>query len=562
MQESALRKSQDTQLVRDVLLVLDCLEQLNDPTARSDFLAGSCGAAQLSDRDLKALDDLYPEVAPKHCPPEGMPSFEDQTMSAAKHLVAIIDGSNKEIIGTTYEHLKNVVSTVQDCGYFEHPRELRVEEFEEEVNAVEEEEMEVVEYVSPPLAQVSPVPAPPPPAPQAVPAPAFPFLPPNPPPVTLQQVEQAYFAHVRAEVEYGHKAPIPEVFGPQSFIFLQESEIDTPETTRQPTPRPVSPMPIPSQTFTNQNFAIPAQHFTPDLAPNPHINMPAAHYQPGIVDVPPHIPGFPSANPPPPIPMPPSHPSLPHQPQPRLPSPSFQQNVSYKLPPGSHLEDGSVPPSDSSQEDTPDHQQADYNAWNEENTQDNHTVDQLEINEWNPVVEHGTEQESEPNNHADGQYAPNKFRPRGRARGSAPTSFRSRGGGYQNGRPGGYRNNDGYQSRENNGNGGSYSENYREGNRDRYENNSQGGYQQYKSSRGYGGSGGRGGRGEGRGSGGRGAGSGGRGAPRGGSGPREGGPREGGPREGGSRPQYNRKQGTGGNQYESRGTADTKQYAH
>lgn len=86
--------------------------------------------------------------------------------------------------------------------------------------------------------------------------------------------EQQYFQQPR---------PISEVLGTAPFFFLQDSELDSPEQTPQ---NPViSSGAIPSQTFTNQNFV--------------SMPEPVSRQNP--------IAGFAPPNPPPPIPMPPSH---------------------------------------------------------------------------------------------------------------------------------------------------------------------------------------------------------------------------------------------------------------
>lgn len=90
---------------------------------------------------------------------------------------------------------------------------------------------------------------------------------------------------------------INDVIGTPNFFFLQESELDSPDVTSQaPIVSHIPPTvnaPIPTQTFTNQNFA------------NAPVGVQQVIYQhqPDIA----HIPGFTNPNPPPPIPMPPSH---------------------------------------------------------------------------------------------------------------------------------------------------------------------------------------------------------------------------------------------------------------
>lgn len=109
--------------------------------------------------------------------------------------------------------------------------------------------------------------------PETLPQEEVPIVPPPQPPV-LEQPQQQFFQQPR---------PISEVLGTPQFLFLQDSELDSPEQIPQ---NPVIPaQAIPSQTFTNQNFV------------NMSDSVPRQN----------QIPGFGAPNPPPPIPMPPSH---------------------------------------------------------------------------------------------------------------------------------------------------------------------------------------------------------------------------------------------------------------
>lgn len=53
-----MRYAAETNKIREVLLILDCLMQMGNSEAREDFLNGTNGAARLTEEDLKILDDL------------------------------------------------------------------------------------------------------------------------------------------------------------------------------------------------------------------------------------------------------------------------------------------------------------------------------------------------------------------------------------------------------------------------------------------------------------------------------------------------------------------------
>ncbi|XP_045492281.1 caprin-1 [Colias croceus] len=293
-----VRYTADTNKIREVLLILDCLMQMGSTEVRDDFLNGANGAAKLTEDDLRILDELYPEVTPKHeVNEEGQAGFHTHTIKAAEHLYAIIDGKPKEVLGTTYAHIKEIVTSVHECGYFDKSVDAIVPEVEENQHEPEEQvpeptqELEEIE----PAAPVYPPPMaiPTAPAPTVVPAPGYPLR--QLPPITLQEVEHAYFAQ-----QYPQQRPISEVIGSQNFFFLQESEIDSPVGTPQPPMlnQASPPAPIPTQTFTNQHFVqlppsrIPEPGSIP-MPPQPHFPPHPDHAAFTGVPMPGPMPGHP-----------------------------------------------------------------------------------------------------------------------------------------------------------------------------------------------------------------------------------------------------------------------------
>lgn len=116
--------------MREVLLIQDALMNMGAELVREDFLAGKNGAVKLSEQDLKYLDGLYNEVMMKHNREEGESTFLQQVQKVAEHYVAIVDGKQREIVGTTYNKLKEIISSINQCGYFDqtHETEAVVEE--------------------------------------------------------------------------------------------------------------------------------------------------------------------------------------------------------------------------------------------------------------------------------------------------------------------------------------------------------------------------------------------------------------------------------------------------
>ena len=65
-------------------------------------------------------------------------SYEVQLSAAAEHLAHFLDSKEKEVIGTTYKELRDMVAGIHKCGYFDR---VSVEE-KEEVEAEEQGEGE------------------------------------------------------------------------------------------------------------------------------------------------------------------------------------------------------------------------------------------------------------------------------------------------------------------------------------------------------------------------------------------------------------------------------------
>ncbi|KAL0126534.1 hypothetical protein PUN28_005125 [Cardiocondyla obscurior] len=335
---------QDIAKVKEVLLTQHALVCINTESIRDDFFLGKNGAIKLSEEEFKYLDSLYSEMIIKHQREEGDLTFVQQAQKVAEHYVAIVDGKQREVIGTTYNKLKEIISKINQCGYFDQVHECSeaapIEEIPEtvaetKINAQTVQEQVNDEYsngndrhIPPPESMIpipnfpvqvatlpvvsgaAPVSGPIPVVPQPMPHPAAPVDTPyytNATTFVPQPQQQQQQQQTQQSQQQPPSAPrINDVIGTPNFFFLQESELDPPES-QTPIVSHIPPTvnaPIPTQTFTNQNFA------------NPPVGVPQqVIYQPPQ-DIS-HIPGFANPNPPPPIPMPPSHqqPNMQYSPQ-------------------------------------------------------------------------------------------------------------------------------------------------------------------------------------------------------------------------------------------------------
>ncbi|KAG8039854.1 hypothetical protein G9C98_000583 [Cotesia typhae] len=348
--EAVERMQQDISKIREVLLIQDVLINIGAEVVREDFLTGANGATKLTQDDLKFLDDFYNEVTMKRQPEPNEPSFTQQLQKAAEHYMGILEGKQREVAGTTYLRLKEIITSVHSCGYFDQVQTVETEVITNEValeapvdvtigdgkNIVEQPSEEFTNNsgdvtIIPHPESMIPMPNfPVQVAPVAVVAGGAPAAGPMtvvtpqaiPAPHPSAPVETAYYANAAGYVpqpqqpqpqQQQQQTPrINDVIGTPNFFFLQESELDSPEVAAgQPPPTivqhiPQQPVnaPIPTQTFTNQNFTgAPVQVPQQVIYQHPPQEMS-------------HIPGFANPNPPPPIPMPPSHQqNIPYSPQ-------------------------------------------------------------------------------------------------------------------------------------------------------------------------------------------------------------------------------------------------------
>lgn len=287
--EIAAKSHSELAKIREVLLVQDALNQMGQDSIRDDFLLGQNGAANLTDADLKLLDDLYPVVTPKHEPGDAT-AFANQVQAAAEHLLAVVDGKQKKVFEGSYSQVKEVIGKIHESGYFDQAavtayETTEVNDVDNHCNVDVPQQIEHSEEEIPPIESVSvdanrPVP-----------------LPIEHPLEQLQQPDQQMFYQQQPP------RPISEVLGPGSFHFLQDSELDTPDTLPSQTftntsfvqaPPPPIPLPPNFQTYNNINVPPPGNGVNEEIAPPPIVPQP----QPQQIEEPQKMRGQPPRPPP------------------------------------------------------------------------------------------------------------------------------------------------------------------------------------------------------------------------------------------------------------------------
>lgn len=121
--------------MKEVLLIQHVLTNINSDSVKEDFFHGKNGAIKLSEEELKFLDSLYNEMMIKHQREEGDLTFVQQLQKVAEHYIAIVDGKQREFIGTTYNKLKEIIANINQSGYFDQVHEcLEATPIEEVLN--------------------------------------------------------------------------------------------------------------------------------------------------------------------------------------------------------------------------------------------------------------------------------------------------------------------------------------------------------------------------------------------------------------------------------------------
>ncbi|XP_078586831.1 uncharacterized protein LOC144868465 isoform X2 [Branchiostoma floridae x Branchiostoma japonicum] len=135
--------------VQDLLEIQHVLDLLGTDAVRDDFKQGKPGAVPLTEAQLTQLDELYKVINPET---EEGTSFSSQQADASEHVLCLLDAREKEIAGTTYKDLRELLQEVVNCPYWDNMHaqpEPPSENGPAQEEQQEEEEEEVEEEVPP-----------------------------------------------------------------------------------------------------------------------------------------------------------------------------------------------------------------------------------------------------------------------------------------------------------------------------------------------------------------------------------------------------------------------------
>ncbi|XP_077196068.1 caprin-2 isoform X15 [Paroedura picta] len=127
--ENIMKLEAEKKKLRTVLQAQYVLQSLTQEHVQKDFRAGLNGAIYLPSKEL----DYLIKFAKLACPERSKTlSVEDQMEQSSLYFWDLLEGNEKIVVGTTYKHLKDLLSKLLDSGYFEDiPAPCSVPEKEE-----------------------------------------------------------------------------------------------------------------------------------------------------------------------------------------------------------------------------------------------------------------------------------------------------------------------------------------------------------------------------------------------------------------------------------------------
>ncbi|KAG1652557.1 Caprin-1 [Nymphon striatum] len=137
--DQAERQQHELSRIKEALSFQNILINIDAKNVHDDLLSGSNGAAVVSEEMLGKLDEFYALIYPN---PEDMEestkTFDELMHAGSEHLVNLIDSKTKEVCGTTYKEINQVLRQIIESNYFDK-NDSGKEECQKEKNEVEKE---------------------------------------------------------------------------------------------------------------------------------------------------------------------------------------------------------------------------------------------------------------------------------------------------------------------------------------------------------------------------------------------------------------------------------------
>ncbi|GIY33661.1 caprin-1 [Caerostris darwini] len=138
--EQIERQQHEIQRLQEGFVYHHILSSFQNEDVRIDFLNGANGAVQLTSEQLSQLDQLHKLMATEV--PNAQVDYINHFHVLAENLIFLVEGKNKEIAGTTYKALRDLLHSIKESGYFSRPAdspedEVSSEDMQEEEALVE-----------------------------------------------------------------------------------------------------------------------------------------------------------------------------------------------------------------------------------------------------------------------------------------------------------------------------------------------------------------------------------------------------------------------------------------
>ncbi|XP_038637039.1 caprin-2 isoform X2 [Scyliorhinus canicula] len=114
--EQLLRTEMEKRRLRTVLHIKYVLENFKQEHVQNDFRDGINGAFIISRKEISLLKDFCKLVCPERN--ERM-ALEDQIELVSNQMWELLEGADKIVVGSTYKHLKEAISRLLNCAYFD-----------------------------------------------------------------------------------------------------------------------------------------------------------------------------------------------------------------------------------------------------------------------------------------------------------------------------------------------------------------------------------------------------------------------------------------------------------
>ncbi|XP_069132405.1 caprin-1-like isoform X2 [Argopecten irradians] len=125
--EKIERQNMVLKRMQEMLKVQNLLDSMGSDKVRSDFQTGKHGAVVLTEENLTHLDELYKLISPSR----DSKNYAEELTQASEHLLSLMDAKEKEVVGTNYKDLSELLDLINNCGYFENAAAQEEETTEE-----------------------------------------------------------------------------------------------------------------------------------------------------------------------------------------------------------------------------------------------------------------------------------------------------------------------------------------------------------------------------------------------------------------------------------------------